>query len=84
MELVVLILALLFFWWGIKGIYRLFQRHNTVLIILYLMLLTPIALTHAFFLGLFGLSEFERLRREAEKEARKQVMIEEERRKLGR
>ena len=84
MELIVVVIALLFFWWGIKGIYRLFQRYNTVLVILYLVLLTPIALTHAFFLGLFGLSEFERLRREAEKEARKQVMVEEERRKLGR
>ena len=84
MELVVLIIALLFFWWGIKGIYRLFQRHNTVVAIMYLMLLTPIALIHAFFLGSFGLSQFERLRREVEKEARKQLMVEEERRKLDR
>ena len=83
MENIVWILAALFFlYWLILGILRLFRRYHVLLIVAYLVFLTPIALLHAFFLGIFGLSNDELLRREAEQEAKKQLLIEEERQKL--
>ena len=84
MENIVWILAALFFlYWLILGIFRLFRRYHVLLVMGYLVFLTPIALLHAFFLGIFGLSNDELLRREAEREARKQLLVEEERKKLG-
>jgi len=84
MENIVWILVALFFlYWLILGIFRLFRRYHVLFVMGYLVFLTPIALLHAFFLGIFGLSNDELLRREAEQEARKQLLVEEERKKLG-
>jgi len=77
-----ILVALVFLYWLVLGIFRLFHRHHVLLVIGYLLFLTPIAVLHAFFLGIFGLSSDELLRREAEEEARKQLLIEEERQKL--
>ena len=83
-ELVGLLFALLLLYWVIKGTLFLFQRYHALLVIAYIVFIFPVAFIHAFFLGVFGKSEEELLREEAQKEAKRQILVEEERRKLGR
>ena len=77
-----ILVALLFLYWLGRGVFRLFCRYHVLFVIGYLVFLTPIALFHAFLLGIFGLSNDVLLRREAKQEARKQLLVEEERQKL--
>jgi hypothetical protein len=83
-ELLVLLMGVLVIYLFARGIICLFQRYHPLLVIAYFIFIAPVALIHSFFLGIFGLSEEERLRKEAEREAKRQVMMEEEREKLGR
>jgi hypothetical protein len=64
--------------WLLTGITRLFRRYNTLLVILYLVLLTPLALAHAFFLGVFGASEDELREQKIKEEAEFQLAVEKE------
>lgn len=83
-ELVGLLFALLLLYWVIKGTLFLFQRYHALLVIAYIVFIFPVAFIHAFFLGVFGKSQEELLREEAQKEAKRQILVEEERRKLRR
>lgn len=57
------------------------QRYNFILVIFYLIFLFPIAFTHMFFLGMLGKSRKEREKAEIKKQAKKQVLIEQEKEK---
>jgi len=81
-ELVGLLFALLFLYWVIKGTLFLFQRYHALLVIAYIVFIFPVAFIHAFFLGIFGKSQEELLREEAQQEAKRQILIEEEKNKL--
>lgn len=83
-ELVGLLFALLLLYWVIKGTLFLFQRYHALLVIAYIVFIFPVAFIHAFFLGVFGKSQEELLREEAQQEAKRQILVEEERRKLRR
>lgn len=81
-ELVGLLFALLLLYWVIKGTLFLFQRYHALLVIAYIVFIFPVAFIHAFFLGVFGKSQEELLREEAQMEAKRQILIEEEKNKL--
>ena len=65
-ELVGLLFALLLLYWVIKGTLFLFQRYHALLVIAYIVFIFPVAFIHAFFLGVFGKSQEELLREEAQ------------------
>lgn len=83
-DLVSVLFALLLLYWVIKGTLFLFQRYHALLVIAYIVFIFPVAFIHAFFLGVFGKSQEELLREEAQMEAKRQMLVEEERRKLRR
>ena len=62
-------------YWSIRGILQLFQRHNSIVVIVYLIFLFPVAYLHALLLGVFGKSKAKRLEAEIEAEAEKQIKI---------
>jgi hypothetical protein len=73
-----IVTAILIFtlYWSIRGLFQLFQRHNSILVIFYLVFLFPIAYCHMLLLGIFGQSKTARAQREIEQEADKQIKIE--------
>ena len=79
--LIALIVIVLIAKWLLVGIGRLFKRYNTLLVIFYLVLLTPIALTHSFLLGMFGSSSEELRERAIQEEVEFQLAVEQEREK---
>jgi uncharacterized membrane protein YkvI len=74
--LIVTVLLLFTLYWSIRGFIQLFQRHNSILVIFYLVFLFPIAYCHMLLLGIFGSSKRQRFLREAEAEAIRQLEIE--------
>jgi len=74
--LIVTVILSFVLWWSIRGFIQLFQRHNPILVIFYLVFLFPIAYCHVLILGVFGSSTRQRFLREAKKEARRQMEIE--------
>ena len=74
--LIVIAIFLIVAKWLISGILRLFQRYNFILVMLYLFLLTPIALIHAFFLGVFGDSQDYEKERTIKDEVHRQLRME--------
>ena len=74
--LIVTVIILFTFYWSIRGFIQLFQRHNSILVIFYLVFLFPIAYCHTLILGIFGSSKRQRFLREAEEEAKRQIEIE--------
>jgi len=74
-------LVLLGVYWSIRGLGQLFERHNIILVIFYLVFLFPIAFCHAFLLGVFGHSKRQRLKNEIEKEVDFQLSVEKEKAK---
>ena len=73
--LIVIAIFLIVAKWLISGIFRLFQRYNFILVMLYLFLLTPIAIIHAFFLGVFGNSEEDNMERAIKDEVQHQLKM---------
>ena len=74
--LIVTVLLLFTLYWSIRGFIQLFQRHNSILVIFYLVFLFPIAYCHMLLLCIFGSSKRQRFLREAEAEATRQLEIE--------
>ena len=74
-----LVVILLTAYWALRGIGQLFERYNPILVILYLFLLFPVAILHAFLLGMFGRSKKERLQKAVEDEVDHQLRVERER-----
>jgi hypothetical protein len=54
--LIVLIGVFFILKWAYKGTVIIFQRHDTILVILYIVLLFPIAFCHVLILGIGGSS----------------------------
>ena len=70
-------------YWSIRGMIGMFQRHNTIVIILYLIILFPIAYIHMLLLGMFGDSKKKRLKKAAEEKAKFDIQVENEKSKLN-
>ena len=65
----------------LRGLGQLFERHNVIIVIFYLVFLFPIAAAHALLLGLFGQSKKKRLKQAIKEEVDFQLQVEEERAK---
>ena len=63
-ELVLIFIVLTIFW-TIRGLVQIFERHNSILVVLYIIFLFPIAYIHMFILGVFGSSKKKRILKEA-------------------
>ena len=63
-ELVVLFIVLTIYW-TIRGLIQIFQRHNSILVVLYIIFLFPVAYIHLFILGVFGSSKKKRILKQA-------------------
>ena len=74
--LIFTVILLFTLYWSIRGYIHLFQKHNSILVIFYLVFLFPIAYFHMLILGIFGSSKRQRFLREAEEEAKRQMEIE--------
>ena len=59
-----LLLILLTIYWSFRGLVQIFERHNSILVILYIVFLLPIAYIHMFLLGVFGSSYKKRILKE--------------------
>ena len=79
--IVLLILALVI---GIlwKGIFKIFYKYNTLLVIAYIVFLFPIAFCHILLLGLFGDSKEEILKKKAKEQAKFEKLVEDEKETL--
>ena len=60
----------------LRGVVKLFQRHNSILVVCYLVFLPPIALLHALILDIFGKSKAAKEATEIEAEASRQLAVE--------
>ncbi len=78
---IALLIILLMSYWALRGVGQLFERYNPILVILYFFLLFPVAMFHAFLLGMFGRSKNERLQKAIEDEVDHQLRIEKEKQK---
>jgi Na+-driven multidrug efflux pump len=52
--LIVAVILIFTLYWSIRGPIQLFQRHNSILVIFYLVFLFPIAYCHMLLLGIFA------------------------------
>jgi uncharacterized membrane protein len=55
------IIVVLTIYWTIRGLVKIFQRHNSILVVLYIVFLFLIAYIHMFILGVFGSSKKKRI-----------------------
>ena len=74
-------LLILTIYWSFRGLIGLFQRHNPIVIILYIIFLFPIAYIHMLFLGIFGSSKKEILKKKAKEKVEFEKLVESERKK---
>ena len=56
-----ILIVVLTIYWTIRGLVQIFQRHNSILVVLYIIFLFPIAYIHMFILGVFGSSKKKRI-----------------------
>ena len=68
-----LVISVVALYVSIRGLIQLFQRHNSILVIFYIVLLSPIAFVHGLILGIFGKSKKKREQEEVERLAKIQV-----------
>ena len=75
--IVLLITALLI---GIlwKGAVKIFYKYNTLLVIAYIVFLSPIAFCHILLLGLFGDTKKQMMEKKVKEQARFETLVEEE------
>ena len=59
-SMVTVVLLVLTLYWSVRGFFQLFQRHDGILVIFYLIFLFPIAYCHMLLLGIFGRSKAKR------------------------
>ena len=79
-ELVVLFIVLTIYW-TIRGLIQIFQRHNSILVVLYIVFLFPVAYIHMFILGVFGSSKKKRILRQAKEKVQFDKFVEQEKNK---
>ena len=79
-ELVVLFIVLTIYW-TIRGLIQIFQRHNSILVVLYIIFLFPVAYIHMFILGVFGSSKKKRILKDAKEKVQFDKFVEQEKNK---
>ena len=79
-ELVLLFLVLTIYW-TIRGLVQIFQRHNSILVVLYIIFLFPVAYIHLFILGVFGSSKKKRILKQAKEKVQFDKFVEQEKSK---
>jgi hypothetical protein len=79
--LIVIGIIILSIYWSIRGLVQLFQRHNVILVVIYLVFLFPIAYFHMLILGIWGSSKKDRILKEAKEKAQFDKLVEEEKNK---
>ena len=79
-ELVLLFLVLTIYW-TIRGLVQIFQRHNSILVVLYIIFLFPVAYIHLFILGVFGSSKKKRILKQAKEKVQFDKFVEQEKNK---
>jgi hypothetical protein len=67
--------------WTIRGLVQIFERHNSILVVLYIVFLFPIAYIHMFILGVFGSSKKKRILKEAKEKVQFDKFVEQEKNK---
>ena len=67
--------------WTIRGLVQIFQRHNSILVVLYIIFLFPVAYIHLFILGVFGSSKKKRILNKAKEKVQFDNFVEEEKNK---
>jgi hypothetical protein len=68
-------------YWTIRGFVQIFQRHNSILVVLYIIFLFPIAYIHLFILGVFGSSKKKRILKQAKEKVQFDKFVEQEKSK---
>ena len=79
-ELVVLFIVLTIYW-TIRGLIQIFQRHNSILVVLYIVFLFPVAYIHMFIFGVFGSSNKKRILKQAKEKVQFDKFVEQEKNK---
>ena len=75
------IIVLLTIYWTIRGLVQIFQRHNAILVVLYIVFLFPIAYIHMFILGVFGSSKKKQILKQAQEKVQFDKFVEQEKNK---
>ena len=73
------IIVVLTIYWTIRGLVQIFQRHNAILVVLYIIILFPIAYIHMFILGIYGSSKKKRILKQAKEKVQFDKFFEQER-----
>ena len=76
-----ILILVLTIYWTIRGLVQIFQRHNSILVVLYIIFLFPIAYIHMFILGVFGSSKKKRILKEAKEKVQFDKFVEQEKNK---
>ena len=76
-----ILILVLTIYWTIRGLVQIFQRHNSILVVLYIVFLFPIAYIHMFILGVFGSSKKKRIFKKAKEKVQFDHFVEEEKNK---
>ena len=82
MEYVILGIIILTIYWSIRGLVQIFQRHNAIIVVVYIIFLFPIAYLHMFILGVWGSSKKQRMLAEAKDKVELDKLIEKEKDKI--
>ena len=80
-EFIILLIIVLTLYWTIRGLVQIFQTQNSILVVLYIIFLFPIAYIHMFILGVFGSSKEKRMLNKAREKAKFDTIVEEEKNK---
>jgi len=75
------IIIVLTIYWTIRGLVQIFQRHNAILVVLYIVFLFPIAYIHMFILGVFGSSKKKQILKQAQEKVQFDKLVEQEKNK---
>ena len=75
------IIVVLTIYWTIRGLVQIFQRHNAILVVLYIIFLFPIAYIHMFILGIFGSSKKKQILKQAKEKVQFEKFVEQEKNK---
>jgi len=75
------IIVVLTIYWTIRGLVQIFQRHNAILVVLYIVFLFPIAYIHMFILGVFGSSKKKQILKQAQEKVQFDKFVEQEKNK---
>ena len=75
------IIVVLTIYWTIRGLVQIFQGHNAILVVLYIVFLFPIAYIHMFILGVFGSSKKKQILKQAQEKVQFDKFVEQEKNK---